>query len=64
MSKLTLAVLAACADLKEADPCAFELHDHDITGTCVARPDDKTQLACRPDHPPPHPDGSDAPPSN
>jgi hypothetical protein len=48
----------ACASLKTDDACTFKLHDHEITGTCKARPDDASALACRPDHRP----GPDAPP--
>ncbi|HEY1817751.1 MAG TPA: hypothetical protein VGG74_35665 [Kofleriaceae bacterium] len=44
----------ACTNLQVDDACSFKLHDHDVTGTCKARPDDSSQLACRPDHPPPH----------
>lgn len=44
----------ACTNLKADDACSFKIHDHDVTGACKALPDDASQLACRPDHPPPH----------
>lgn len=51
----------ACTSKAKGDACAFKMHDHDITGTCFAPPD-KTVLACKPDHPPPHHDGDGPPP--
>lgn len=51
--------IAACANAKQADTCSFTIHDHTIDGTCQPRPDNTTELACRPDHPPPRPGGDD-----
>ncbi len=41
----------ACASKVRADTCAFTIHDHDVTGTCVPAPPDSQTLACKPDHP-------------
>lgn len=53
----------ACTSKAKGDACAFKIHDHDVTGTCFAPPD-KTILACKPDHPPPHPPDGEGPPPN
>lgn len=49
--------IEACANAKQADECSFKIHDHQIAGTCQPRPDDTSQLACRPNRPPPPPPG-------
>ena len=54
----------ACANLAVDAACSFTIRDQTISGTCKTLPDNASQLACRPDRPPPRPDGSgsDAPP--
>lgn len=44
----------ACKAAKRGDACTVQHGDRTITGTCDAPPD-ATELACRPDGPPPPP---------
>jgi hypothetical protein len=44
----------ACAGKASGDACSVHIHDHDVSGTCDAPPGE-TELACRPDRPPPPP---------
>ncbi len=53
----------ACASKAKADPCAFTIHDRDITGTCEPAPPESDTLACKPDHPPRPPRDRDEPPA-
>jgi hypothetical protein len=47
----------ACGNAKQGDACSFTLRDREIAGTCQPSPDDKAELACRPEHGPPRPPG-------
>lgn len=44
----------ACKNAKRGDSCTVKHGDHTLTGTCDAPPD-ASELACRPDGPPPPP---------
>jgi len=42
--------LEACANIDVGTPCSFTSSRGDsLSGTCTARPDDSSQVACRPD---------------
>ena len=42
--------LAACAAIDVGEPCSFTSRRGDsLSGTCTQRPDDSSQVACRPD---------------
>jgi len=50
----------ACASSAEGDACSVQFRDQTITGTCQTEPS-AGKLFCRPDRPPPRPDGSGHP---
>lgn len=47
------AAFEACKGKSEGDSCSVSFREHTMTGTCATTPE--SELACRPDHPPPGP---------
>jgi hypothetical protein len=45
------AAFDACKGKNQGEACSVTFHEHTMNGTCATTPE--SELACRPDHPPP-----------